>query len=240
MKPTLLQIVLGAFFALLLAGIVLPWAQPPVDAGRFEFDIRQPFEGVFRARPIPALWVLRGQDPGRFSNYSVYPLVGPGRQGLSPAAARFDGLGVSLNGKLLYNGTFTAVEADEASIQRLTRVVEFPEPVPPEELGDATLRGEVLDLKTYAGYLEPNHGSWLIAPASNAIQSAVPPLLVIRNRQGDERVAILLNQRGDSLGWEALGQVGTAVEVRGKLQSMGGLLFLEVQPGSFRRLLPWE
>jgi hypothetical protein len=240
MKPTLLQIVLCAFFALLLAGILLPWAQPPVDAGRFEFDIRQAFEGVFRARPIPALWVLRGQDSGRFSNYSVYPLVGAGRRGLSPASARFDGLGVTLNGKLLYNGTFTAIEADETSIQRITRVVEFPEPVPPEELAETVLRGEVLDLKTYAGYQEPNRGSWLIAPASNAIRSGVPPLLVIRNRQGDERVAVLLNQRGDSLGTEALGHVGTAVEVRGKLRSMGGVLFLEVQPGSIRRLLPWE
>lgn len=240
MKPTLTQIVLAAFFALLLAGVVLPWAQPSPDAGRFEFDIRQSFEGIFRARPIPALWVLRGQDPGRFSNYSVYPLVGPGRQGLSPAAARFDGVGVTLSGKLLYNGTFTAIEADEATIQRIARVVEFPAPVPAEELGETILRGEILDLKTYAGYQEPNLGSWLIAPASNAIQSAVPPLLVIRNRQGDERAAILLNARGESLGWEALGRVGAAVEVRGKLQSNGGLLFLEVQPGAIRRLLPWE
>jgi hypothetical protein len=37
-----------------------------------------------------------------------------------------------------------------------------------------------------------------------------------------------------------LGHLGTAVEVRGKLASNGGLLMLEAEPGSLRRLYPWD
>jgi hypothetical protein len=240
MRPSLTQIVVTACLVLLLAGIVLPLAQPPLGGGRFEFDIRQSFEGVFRARPVPALWVLRRQDPGPFSNYSVYPLVGPGMHGLPASASRFDGLAVTVQGKLLYNGVFTVIETEDSAIQRVSRVVEFPEPLPAEDLGSVVLRGEILDLKSYAGYQEPNLGSWLIAPASNAIQGGVPPVLVVRNRDGEERAVLLLNGRGESLGMGVLGHLGTAVEVRGKLASNGGLLMLEAEPGSLRRLYPWD
>jgi hypothetical protein len=65
-------------------------------------------------------------------------------------------------------------------------------------------------------------------------------VLVLRDKNGNERVALLLNSDGESVGDAVLGWVGTAVEVRGKLRGIGGLLTLEVKPGSIRRLLPWE
>lgn len=240
MRPSFAQIVLVSVALLALAAVVLSLSQPPMDSGRFEFDISQNFEGVFHAQPVPALWVLRRQDSGELSNYSVYPLVGPGFHGLSPYSHRFDGMGVTLSGKLLYNGTLTAIEADEASIQRITRIVEFPTPAPPRELGDVVLRGHILDLKSYAGYQEPGFGSWLIAPSSNAIRGGVPPVLVLRDKNGDERVALLLNSLGESVGDDVLKWVATPVEVRGKLRGIGGLLTLEVNPETIRRLLPWQ
>lgn len=240
MRPTITQFVVVGIALLAVAAIVLSLSQPKMDSGRFEVDIRQNFEGVYRAQPVPALWVLRRQDPGQLANFSVYPLVGAGFHGLTEFSNRFDGMGVSLRGKLIYNGTFTAIETDEASIDQLTSIVEFPDPAPPRELGDVVLRGEILDLKSYAGYQEPGSGSWLIAPSSNAIRGGIPPVLVLRDKNGNERVALLLNSDGESLGDAVLGRVGTAVEVRGKLRGIGGLLTLEVKPGSIRRLLPWE
>ncbi|MCC6265867.1 MAG: hypothetical protein IT169_20020 [Bryobacterales bacterium] len=240
MRPSLLQIVLICAAFLVLCAVVLSLSQPAISRGRFEFDIRQDFEGIYREKPIPALWVLRRQDPGAFANYSIYPLVAPGFHGLSQMSRRFDGVPVTLSGKLIYNGTLTSIEVDEASIQRIQRIVEFPEPSPPRELGEAVLRGEILDLKSYAGYQEPGSGSWVIAPASNAIRGGIPPVLVMRDAHGNERAALLLNPNGDSLGQEALGHIGTAIEVRGELGGIGGLLTLKTKPENMRRLLPWE
>lgn len=240
MRPSLSKIVLVCVALVVGCAVLLSLSQPPVSTGRFEFDIRQNFEGIYREKPVPALWVLRRQDPGQFSNYSVYPLVGPGFRGISHLTSRFDGMGVTLSGKLLYNGTLTVIEADEGSIQRISRIIEFPDPTPPRELGEVSLRGEILDLKSYAGYQEPGSGSWMIAPSSNAIRGGIPPVLVLREPGGDDRVALLLNSSGESFGQAALGRVGTPVEVRGKLCGIGGLLTLETKPEAIRRLFPWE
>ena len=240
MRPSLTKIVLVSFGLLVLSAVILSLSQPSVNSGRYEFDVRQSFEGIYREKPVPALWVLRRQDPGPFSNYSVYPLVGPGLRGITQFTHRFDGVGVTLSGKLLYNGTLTVIEADEASIQRISRIVEFPDPTPPRELGEVVLRGQILDLKSYAGYQEPGSGSWMIAPSSNAVRGGIPPVLVLRDPNGGERVALLLNERGESLGQAVLGHVGVPVEVRGKLRGIGGLLTLETRPETIRRLFPWE
>lgn len=239
-RPSLTQIVLVSVAFLALCSIVLSLSQPAIDTGRFEFDIRQSFEGIYREKPVPALWVLRRQDPGQLANYSVYPLVAPGFHGLDQMSHRFNGVGVTLSGKLIYNGTLTVIEVDESTIQRINRIVEFPEPAPPRALGEVALRGEILDVKSYAGYQEPGSGSWLIAPSSNAIRGGIPPVLVVRDSRGNERVALLLNSNGESLGKEALGRIGTAVEARGELVGIGGLLTLKTNPEKIRRLLPWE
>lgn len=240
MRPSLIQMALGGAGLLALFAVILALSQPSFDPGRYEFDIRQNFEGVYRSKPVPGLWVPRMQDPGEFSNYSVYPLVGTGFHGLSSAAERFDGMGVTVSGKLLYNGTLTVIEADDGSIQPITRSVEFPEPSPARELGEVTLRGEIVDIKTYAGYLEPGSGGSVIAPASNAIRGGIPPVLALRTKEGVERAALLLDSNGESIGETALGRIGTPMEVRGKLRETGGLLTLEVRPGTIRRVLPWE
>lgn len=240
MRLNLTRMIVGGLAALAVFAVILALAQPSLDSGRYEFDIRQNFEGVYHAKPVPSLWVPRMQDLGDLSNYSVYPLVGTGFHGLSSRTERFDGVGVTLSGKLLYNGTLTVIEADEASIERIKRVVEFPEPTPARELGETTLRGEILDVKTYAGYLEPGSGSSVIAPSSNAIRGGIPPVLVLRTRDGVERVALLLDPSGASMGDAVLGRIGTPVEVRGKLMGVGGLLALEASPENIRRLLPWE
>lgn len=240
MRPSSVQVALFGLLSLIVLSVIFAFAQPAVHPGRFEFDVRQPLQGLFRAKPVPALWVLRRYESSGLSNYSMYPLVGPGRHGLSNLAQRFDGGVVTLEGKLIYNRRLTVIETEESSIQRVARAVDYPEPLPPIEYGEVTLRGETIDIKSYAGYQEPGFGSLLISPASNAIRGGVPAVLVMKNEDGGERAVLLLNERGESLGDGSLGWVSVPVELQGQLESYGGLPAIKVKSGRRQRLYPWN
>ena len=225
--------------ALLLAGL-FALAQPSFQWGRFEYDVKQPFSGVLLLQPYPALAIYRQQDSDRFPRYSIYPLVGPGRHAPSRRLVAWENRPVTLQGKLLCNGPLTVIEIDENTIELLRTQDSFPPVDPPSGSEELSLRGEIVDLKSYAGYADPGRGSMIIGPASNSLRGGIPPVFVIRDDAGIDRAMLMTNSRGIALGDELLGKLGLPMEVKGTLRNWGGIPVLEADASAYHSLWPWQ
>lgn len=132
------------------------------------------------------------------------------------------------------------LEVQENSIAPVTRVVQFPEPTSMKTQDNITLRGEISDLKSYLGFREPGFGDLLRSPAANSIRAGVPPVLVITDREGRQKIVILLDAKQQAVGSSILGMVAVPVEIQGTLWNWGGTPFLAADPATYRKLSFWD
>lgn len=235
-----LMLAMAGIAMLLGLALLLALSQKPLAAGRYEFDVLQPFQGRLRLAPYPALEVERNPASEGWSAVSVYPLSSTRARGFARDLRSLDGELVTLNGRILCAGELTMLEVEEASISPLTRAIEFPDASQIRAAGDVTLRGEIMDLKSYLGFREPEWGDLLRSPASSAIRAGVPPVLVVRDAQRRTKAFLLVDPGGNPVGPAVLGRIARPLEVRGQLRFWGDFPILAAQPTDYRSLLPWE
>ncbi len=240
MKWNNLSVTLAAISSLVVLALVLSLSQPSFGWGRYEWDVLQPFEGRLRLEPYPVLEVARVLDSPDFGPVSIYPLAKSGGGRFAPALHALDGEVVALNARVLCSGEFTMLDAQENSIAPVARVIEVPDPSKMQEQTEVTLRGEIADLKSYLGFREPGFGDLLRSPAASAIRAGIPPVLVVTDEEGRQKVLMLVGTGMQPVGDALLGLVAAPVEVKGKLWSWGGFPVLAASPADYRRLSFWE
>ena len=216
-----------ALLATLVPGIavLLVVGQRPFPAAGFEFLQFRSFEGVLTARPYPAL---------HFSGDSMpWLLVGPGKMGIAAGAAPFDGMRVRLTGERIYRGSDRMLQVRPASIAAIAPAGQTP---PLQDLGDVTLRGEIVDSKCYFGVMNPGSGKVHRDCAVRCISGGVPPALLVRDRRGAARTVLLASATGGPLREQILEFVAEPVEVPGRLWRDGERLILYADPRRMARV----
>ncbi len=239
-QPTPLNLGIAWVVIVVVIAVLLSASQRSLGWGRYEFGVVQPFQGRLRLTPYPALEIERSLESEGQSSVSVYPLSSLGPTGFSRDLSFLDGTLVSLEARVLCVGTLTMLEVAEDTISRFERPVDFPPPEQIRKLGDVTLRGEIVDLKSYLGFREPELGDLLRSPAAGAIRAGVPPVLVVTDSAGMRTAFLLLHPDGRPVGEDAIGNVATALEVRGELRMWADFPALAADPATYRRLWPWE
>lgn len=235
-----LALALGGALLLLVLAVLLAVFQRPIGAGRYEFDVVQPFQGRLRLGPYPALEVERNPYSEGWSAVSVYPLASRRARGFARDLRSFDGQLVTLNARVLCAGELTMLEVEEESITAETRPIEFPEPGSMRDVGDVRLRGEIVDLKSYLGFREPEWGDLVRGPAGNSLRAGVPPVLVVRDAESRTKAFLLVRPDGSPVGDAVVGRLARPVEIAGRLQMWGDFPVLAANPEDYRNLLPWE
>jgi hypothetical protein len=109
-----------------------------------------------------------------------------------------------------------------------------------QDLGEQTLRGEVVDAKCHLGVMRPGSGKAHRACAARCIASGSPPMLWVQDAAaGRDLHLLLVGADGRMLGRELLPWVAEAVEVTGRVERHDGLLVLHAEPTAFRRQDRW-
>jgi hypothetical protein len=169
------------------------------------------------------------------SHFSAYYLVAPWKFGLKPeTTALLDGKSVTLKGTLIYRGNQTMIEVLPGSIQ-ITNIAgpALPEAVP---LGKQTLVGEIVDSKCFLGVMNPGQLTPHRACAIRCISGGVPPVLLVRQKDGPAIYLLLVSADGKPVIKQVLEMVAQPLEITGEVERQGELLILRADPATYRKL----
>ncbi len=205
-------------------------------SGTWDTSDTRSFVGTIIARPYPALLARTDDDDTGSSPTRTIFLVEPGKvgvrdglDGLAGRSARAEGFVLERDGRRVLellpddDGVATIDDGRAAMIVS-------------EPLGEATLRGEIVDYKCYLGAMKPGHGLTHRGCAVLCISGGIPPALVVTGPGGDRAFYILRTPDGARLNDEVLPHVAVPVEVTGELVREADTLYLETTPARIRRL----
>lgn len=105
-----------------------------------------------------------------------------------------------------------------------------------EDLGEVTIRGEIVDSKCYLGRMRPGGGRTHRACAQLCVAGNIPPVLVAHDARGRAAHYLLATEENGSIAREVLPFVAEPVEVGGRLYREHDLLVLRTDPSRIRRL----
>ena len=106
------------------------------------------------------------------------------------------------------------------------------------DLGEATLRGEILDSKCWFGAMRPGQGKPHKACAALCLRHGLPPAFYARGADGREHAFVMTDRSGAALAptESFLALVADPVEVRGRFAALGDAVLFQVDPGDIRRV----
>ena len=219
----------------LLAPVVLAVSQTMIGASVFEWGTHKTFSGILQTQPYPHLLVPRPGQTASASSFSTYYLVAPWKFGLvTEVLAPLDGKAVTLKGTLIYRGSQTMVETKPDWIQanEKTAAASPPQTV---SLGQQTLVGEIVDSKCFLGVMNPGQLTPHRACAIRCISGGVPPVLLVRQKEGPASYLLLVSDSGKPVNKQVLDLVAEPVEITGEVERQGELLILRPDPATYRR-----
>jgi hypothetical protein len=221
----------------LLAPVVLAVSQRMIGASVFEWGNLKGFSGILQTTPYPHLLVPRPGNADGLPNYSTYYLVAPWKCGLDrDAIAPLDGKSVTLKGTLIYRGNQTMIETKPEWIQAKENA-STPAAVPQAmALGKQTLVGEIVDSKCFLGVMNPGQLTPHRACAIRCISGGVPPVLLVRQKDGPAIYLLLVSAEGKPVNKQVLEMVAEPVEITGEVERQGELLILRADPATYRKL----
>jgi hypothetical protein len=229
------RIAIALLLLTVLAPLLLAVSQRTIGDSVFEWGTHKTFAGILQTLPYPHLLVPRPGQAGSGSRFSSYYLVAPWKFGLDrQALAQLDGKSVTLNGTLIYRGNQTMVETRADWIHADGKGVAAPSPQP-VSLGRQTLIGEIVDSKCFLGVMNPGQLTPHRACAIRCISGGVPPVLLVRQKEGPANYFLLVSSDGKPVNKQVLDLVGEPVEITGAVERQGELLILQADPTTYRR-----
>ena len=202
-------------------------------------------EGVFSAKPHPMLLSQRlgktAQKVDSVIRVSRYYVVPPGKRGLGKLANKWDNKYVSMGGKLVYRDNQTMFVINKKSIKELKKqkiLKQILKVSINKNLGEFTLKGEIVDSKCYLGQMQPGSGKTHRACATLCIRGGLPPLFISRLPElGLSRLyLVLVSPEGEPVNQKILDIVAEPVEIKGNIIQKDNLYFLEADPKTYKRL----
>lgn len=233
---TLRRAVVVVLALALLVPLVLAMAQRMIGASVFEWGNHKMFSGILQTTPYPHLLVPRPGNVTGQDRFSTYYLVAPWKFGLDRnTIAPFDGKSVVLQGTLIYRGNQTMIEVQPGTIQ-VTNSSTMPALPQTIQLGNQTLTGEIVDSKCFLGVMNPGQLTPHRACAIRCISGGVPPVLLVRQKDGPAVYLLLVSAEGKPVNKQVLDLVAEPVEITGNVERQGELLILRADPTTYRKL----
>ncbi len=226
------RVLVLALFVLGLAAL-LTAAQRPFSKAVFEFGTESELVGVIQVEPYPTLRVTR---PGVDSGESLYLLVDFGKFGADEAVAGLDGRRVRLRGTLIYRDDQVMVELADGAIEDLGAAERAA--ADPVSLGVQSFVGEIVDSKCYLGVMKPGNTKPHRDCATRCLSGGVPPVLMIRDAQGNARYLLLTGRDGGQVGRAVVQRqlVAERVRITGEVWQQEGRYLLRADVESYERL----
>lgn len=222
-----------------VAALVVGLAQRPFAKSNFEFGVERTYEGRIEHIPYPTLVLARPSpaDAGSAADgvdESRWLLTVFGKFGADEHTLPVDGHNVRVTGSLIYRDRTTMLEIQPGSIEDLGLAARAAQPT--EAPVRVTLRGEIVDSKCFLGVMKPGNLKPHRACAARCISGGVPPVLLVRNDEGEATYYLLTDEKGAAVNERVLHLVAEQIEVTGDLTRLGGTLLLRSNPETYTRV----
>ena len=210
------------------AGTFIGASQADPDGGRFRFDLReQQLTGTLIAAPYPMIWLSDGA--AEHLEMRTVMLNGNGKSGVAARAEGLDGARVTAKGIILERGDLQMLQLNRG----FEVVPEEPAPLPDrQDLGRWRLTGEICDGRCYVGAMRPGDGVAHKACANLCISGGQPPVFVTDTPVEGARFMLMGTDDYAPLPESVLHYTGAAVQLEGRLERVGDLTLLLVDPNS--------
>jgi hypothetical protein len=236
LRRPLLLIVVVTLSLLMAAGYVFASTTAGAGRGKFAFGKAEGTLGLLTVKPEAMLWTV---DPTLADGVRGTLLVRQGKFGLSKRAAALDGELVRVKGATVARDGHRMIElaadpllAGDASAAERAAL----QSIPSRDLGEVTLRGEIVDSKCYLGRMRPGDQRTHRACAQLCIAGGIPPLFVARAADGVETQYLLSTYDGASLAEPLMPFVAEPVEIRGRVVQRGDVQVLQTDVQHVSRL----
>ena len=218
----------------LLLAVLLIRGQKAFDAAFFEFGNVRQLEGVLLSQPYPMLAVERpGLGETGSAGRSLYLLTVFGKKGAESMVDGHEGQRVRLRGSLIYRDDQTMLEVEEGSLQVL--VQETPQTGKDRVLGEVSLVGEIVDSKCFWGVMNPGNLKTHKSCAVRCISGGVPPVLLVRDRDGNAIYFVLADSDGGAVNTQIPEWVAQPVRITGTLVQWEDRFVLKADPKTYSR-----
>lgn len=236
-SKTVRKAVISFLLLAVITAALLAISQHMIGSSVFEWGTVKKFSGVLKLQPYPHLLVPRPGATGAQAGFSTYYLVAPFKFGLDrEKLSAFDGKTVSLQGTLIYRDNQTMIEALADSFQAADKQLPILSGTETVGLGRQTLTGEIVDSKCFLGVMNPGQLTPHRACAIRCISGGVPPVLLVRQKDGPAIYLLLVSSDSKPVNKQVLDLVAEPVEITGEIERQGELLILRADPATYRRI----
>jgi hypothetical protein len=226
-------VVITLAIALPIIAFLLVSSQTGYRNSTFELGQLSQVSGILQSQPVPMLKVPLGNN-----QYQSVLLIGFGKSGARPTIDKIEttqkqsleGQLVTLEGTLIYYDGKALLELTKKE-NSFVASNPGPEYQPDRQrVGQATLRGEIMDAKCFFGVMKPGEGKPHKACAANCIAGGIPPTLRTETPTGDVQYLILTGLKGEPINQSVLSAVGEPVKLDGEIERIDDWLFLKIDP----------
>ncbi len=229
-KRFLVKFIPLLFVGVALFGFFVPRLHDQFNSGKFA---RGDIQGFLVNAPVPHLLVPRKGKVESGSQFSRYLLSAPNKAGVSAKVTDHVGKWVNIKGTVAHRGNLTLMTASKAEpVGAPANAPAAPEPG--VELGEFSLKGQILDGKCYPGVMKPGQGKTHRACAIRCISGGVPAVFLSQNDQGDPLYFLLADSAGKAVNKQVLDLVADPIEITGKVTQYGDLFLLQAEPSTYK------
>lgn len=219
---------------LLAVGAVIAQQQRDPGDGTWQTAAPVTYEGVLTMDPYPVLHVTNAQESG--GPLTVLPIEMAKRgaqdrlEGMGGQRVRLTGYPIRRTGRVVLG-----LEAGDSAIEALG-AAEVAPVFAPEDLGEHTLVGEIVDPQCFLGAMKPGEGKPHKVCATLCITGGIPPVFVVNDEQGNTTIYLLVTADGGAFPPTHYAYIADPLELSGRVERRGDMLVLYADLSSFRRL----
>lgn len=234
--------------ALPILGITFVLSQRGFSLGTYELGKLTEIQGVIHTDPIPTLQVLGEVDQNGNIPSQTILLMSFGKFGAEKDLAKIEERVKATTNKNLHEVLVTLEGTldyrDGRTMFELTKkensLLEIDDSIPlgelmmelsePSSIGKVELTGEIVDSKCYFGTMKPGEGKPHRSCAIRCISGGIPPVLITKNKEGQQEMFLLRGPNGEAIGKQLLSIIAEPVSVSGQLFAYDGWYILQVDP----------
>jgi len=239
-KALMVLMVIVAF-----TGILLSLMQRKFGTGNFEFGKLTEVKGIYFNAPVPFLKAINGKDIFGNPSFITIPLIGFGKFGAAGAiddiqkqkGILLDRKEVTMKGTLLYNDgkLLMQIDANDSFLVTVGRDAEASLLPVSKDMGELTLRGEIVDPKCFFGVMKPGEGKPHKDCAIRCILGGIPPVLKVTDEKGNENYYLIAGPNGEKMNEVVKDFVAEPVTINAKVVKYDDWIVLYVREKGIAR-----
>jgi len=220
------KVVLVIIIAAIIIALLAAMEQKKFSTANFEFGKLTEVKGIYFNKPVACIKVINGKDIFGNLSYVTIPLVGFGKHGAEGVIEDIEKeknislnqRAISLNGTLLYNDgkLLMQIDSNDKPVTAIGNCAAESLLAAADNLGEQTIKGEIVDPKCYFGVMKPGQGKPHKDCAIRCISGGISPVLRVSNEKNETNYYLIVGANGEKMNEAVKDFVAQPVSIHAK------------------------